>query len=77
MKKIIPFILVLLLSCSQYADKNVEHKKTNYKISDINTPLVVVQIDGCEYLFGEWGNATVLTHKGDCKNSIHPEHLRR
>ena len=33
--------------------------------------LNVVVIDGCEYLYGPWGNATVLTHKGNCKNIIH------
>lgn len=31
-------------------------------------PLTVVVIDSCEYLYGPWGNASVLTHKGNCKN---------
>lgn len=30
-------------------------------------PLEVIEVDGCEYLFGDWANATVLTHKGNCK----------
>jgi len=44
---------------------------TDYAISSFNSPLKIVDIDSCQYLFGEWGNATVLTHKGDCSNSIH------
>ena len=34
-------------------------------------PLTVVMIDSCEYLYGPWGNASVLTHKGNCNNPIH------
>lgn len=34
-------------------------------------PLTVVMIDSCEYLYGPWGNASVLTHKGNCKNKEH------
>jgi hypothetical protein len=30
-------------------------------------PLYVVVVDNCEYLYGPWGNASVLTHKGNCK----------
>ena len=26
----------------------------------------ILTIDSCEYLYGGWGNATVLTHKGNC-----------
>ena len=25
------------------------------------------EIDSCEYLYGPWGNATILTHKGNCR----------
>jgi len=32
------------------------------------SPLDLVVIDSCEYLLGQWGNGTVLTHKGNCKN---------
>jgi hypothetical protein len=35
--------------------------------------LNVVVIDSCEYLYGPWGNATVLTHKGNCQNPIHTQ----
>ena len=34
-------------------------------------PLTVVVIDSCEYLYGPWGNGTVLCHKGNCKNHIY------
>lgn len=30
-------------------------------------PLEVVTIDSCEYLYGRWASASVLTHKGNCK----------
>lgn len=36
-------------------------------------PLNVVLIDSCEYLYGPWGNGSVLTHKGNCKNKEHQE----
>lgn len=39
-------------------------------------PLTVVTVDGCEYLYGPWGNATVFTHKGNCKNIVH-ERIQR
>ena len=58
-------ILITLTSCSQ--DKINE--------SDVNlgyiTPLQTIEIEGCKYLFGDWHNATVLTHKGNCNNKIH------
>lgn len=34
-------------------------------------PLEIVVIDSCEYLYGPWGNGTVLCHKGNCKNHIY------
>jgi hypothetical protein len=66
MKKLIYIILsLLLISCSE---PNVPKTSTGYHIINNYTPLDLVIIDSCEYLFGEWGNATVLTHKGNCKN---------
>ena len=38
----------------------------NIKKDEINE-IKIVEIDSCEYLWGDWGNATVLTHKGNCK----------
>jgi hypothetical protein len=71
-------ILVLTLSlvgCTN-PQPNVETKPTGYKLEGYigaTDPLVEVKIDGCDYLYGPWGNATILTHKGNCKNPIHPK----
>jgi hypothetical protein len=47
---------------------NVESKSTQYILKRGHPSLEIVNIDGCEYLYGDWGNATVLTHKGNCIN---------
>jgi hypothetical protein len=77
MKKLIPFILILLVTSCQ--EPNVESKKTEYTIeTSLGTSrLEIIEVEGCEYLYGPWGNATVLVHKGNCKNRIHPEHTRK
>lgn len=61
-------IVMLLASCSE---SNVETKPTTYRVGDNSTPVQVVTIDNCQYLYGPWGNATVLTHKGNCNNDFH------
>lgn len=43
----------------------------NIEVDFSAIPLTVVVIDSCEYLYGPWGNGTVLCHKGNCKNHIH------
>ena len=58
-----------LVSCS--GPSNVDKKKTTYIVRDNELPVEIVIVDNCEYLYGPWGNATVLTHKGNCKNPIH------
>ena len=76
MKKILTIVLVLgLFSCSEpnvqkQSEPNVQKQKTTIRLNNMD-PLNIVTIDGCEYLYGPWGNATVLTHKGNCKNPIH------
>jgi hypothetical protein len=40
----------------------------NIEVEFSSIPLTVVVIDSCEYLYGPWGNGTVLCHKGNCKN---------
>ena len=50
---------------------NVSKTKTTYIIESDLSILQLVIIDSCEYLYGPWGNATVLTHKGNCKNPKH------
>jgi hypothetical protein len=66
MSKIIIFLVILgsLIGCTE---ANVEKKSTTYIVRENNIPIEVVIIDSCEYLYGPWGNATVLTHKGNCK----------
>ncbi len=64
-------IAMLLISCSQ---SNVETKPTTYRVGDNEPPVQVVTIDNCQYLYGPWGNATVLTHKGNCNNEYHHSH---
>jgi len=69
MKKILIVTLVLgIFSCKS---QNVNKRTTNYVVEYGNLPLKIVVIEGCEYFYGEWGAATVMTHKGNCKNPIH------
>lgn len=63
MKKIYLLSLLFLLSCGK--EKN---NKQSFRIQESESHLQVIIIDSCEYLYGPWGNATVLTHKGNCKN---------
>jgi hypothetical protein len=58
-------MLFVLSSCNK---SNVETKSTKYIIANGYGPVSIVTIDGCEYLYGDWGHATVLTHKGNCIN---------
>ena len=66
MKTIIS-ILIIFLVLTGCNSSNVETKSTKYKINQHST-LELVTVDGCEYLYGAWGYATVLTHKGNCIN---------
>jgi len=68
----IVFLAVLsgLVSCKS-PEPNVPKTKTTYQIDNELNPIKMVVIDSCEYLYAPWGNATVLTHKGNCKNPIH------
>ena len=57
--------VVFLFGCEKAI--NTDRKKTEFVVKEGNSPLIIVEVDGCQYLLGEWGNATVLTHKGNCK----------
>ena len=61
------FILLVMCCFSSCAESNVETKTTDIQVGSYITKIKVVEIDSCEYLWGDWGNATVLTHKGNCK----------
>lgn len=67
MKTIIS-ILIIFLVLTGCKSSNVETKSTEYIIKSGYSPVEVVVIDGCEYLYGPWSNAAVLTHKGNCIN---------
>ncbi len=86
MKKLFLILSIGLVSCLEpnvgYPGRTIQtstdsvSKDTSYYPKEINVefssvPLNVVLIDSCEYLYGPWGNGTVLAHKGNCKNSIH------
>lgn len=61
-------MLITLLSCSQNGTNN----STDTGVSLGHTSaLQIIDIDGCQYLYGDWYNSTVLTHKGNCNNPIH------
>lgn len=68
MKKLI--LLALCISMMGCAEPNVEQSTTKHAIG-FHSPLDEVTVEGCQYLFGDWANATVLTHKGNCNNPIH------
>lgn len=67
MRKILLLCVVALAACHE---PNVPTEDTQYDLG-WPTPLQVVVIGECEYLYGNWGSATVLTHKGDCSNDDH------
>lgn len=59
-------LLLTLQSCDEDPNSKIYRQTTKYKINSMNSALEVLTIDSCEYLYGGWGNATVLTHKGNC-----------
>ncbi len=67
-------IIILLTSCRQ---PNVDKTPTKFVLKENASPLEIVEIDRCQYLYADWGGAIVFTHKGNCTNPIHPEHLRK
>jgi hypothetical protein len=68
MKKL--FIAAILLTLASCDKTNVEKVSSNYILGE-HPPIEIVTIDSCQYLYGGWGHATVLTHKGNCNNPIH------
>lgn len=64
-------LIVLIMGMVSCTERNVPRNKTKYVVGNSLAPLELVVVDSCEYLYGSWGNATVLTHKGNCSNPIH------
>lgn len=70
MKKLL--IATLLIGMmSGCDDRNVKTTNTKYVVVSGYNSMKLIVIDSCQYLFGDWGTATVLTHKGNCSNPIH------
>jgi len=63
---LISTLLLTILSCG-CREVNNPRKDTGFRVIRGSDPLIVVEVDSCEYLLGKWGHATVLTHKGNCK----------
>lgn len=56
--------------CSECQTNNnviIEPRDSGIKIKGIINTIKILEIDSCEYLYGDWGYAGVLTHKGNCK----------
>lgn len=68
MKRI--FIVVMILTLVSCDKTNVGKVSSNYILGE-HPPMEIVTINSCQYLYGDWGNQTVFTHKGDCNNPIH------
>lgn len=77
MKKIaldmLRYLIVMLVTSSMFyqcydsPESNAKPKTIEFIGNDLHDELQVMEIDSCEYLVGWWGNATVMTHKGNCK----------
>jgi hypothetical protein len=59
------FVMCCFFSCN--IEEGIKPKESGYKISGVLNTIKVIEVDSCEYLYGDWEDATVLTHKGNCK----------
>jgi hypothetical protein len=62
-KMIIMFFVLSLFSCDYLKETNQNAANSTYNKNNI------VILEGCEY----WFISGRITHKGNCKNPIHPE----
>ena len=62
-------LIGMMSGCKQSNVKKASTKK--YYATDHNT-FEAVEIEGCEYFVCDVYNGSVLCHKGNCKNPIHP-----
>jgi hypothetical protein len=63
---LISALLLTIFSCA-CREVNIPRKDTEFVVIEDAGPLLIIEVDSCEYLFGNWAYATVLTHKGNCK----------
>lgn len=72
MNKLLILAVFLFVGCYNPDGKEIRIENNNTKP---NANYRIVQIDGCEYIEVEDGTLQTrvysLTHKGNCKNSIH------
>lgn len=54
-------------ACSDEKARKVKKEETDWVVFGNYSKVQIIEIDSCQYIFGDWGNATVLTHKGNCK----------
>ena len=71
MRIIIIFLAAAILSSCN--EQNTKQTETGFVINGYS-PLIIVEVDSCEYLYGAWAQATVLTHKGNCKYCVIRNH---
>lgn len=64
-------VVFMLISCNPI-NQNVSRSSTDIVLS--GNRLEIVVLDSCEYFYGPGDKRTFLTHKGNCKNSVH-KHL--
>lgn len=68
MAKLFAVALLMFVSVGcEGEDKNIKENGRNY---------LIVEIDGCEYVFYEVGYGAGLAHKGNCKNHKGGNHDR-
>jgi len=63
------FLMSLVMCCHpSCTDLSAQTQTADDMLSEwfINK-IKIIEIDSCEYLWGEWGGGTVLAHKGNCK----------
>lgn len=58
---------VFYLSACTRNNNTQQNENKTFKIC-YGGELKLIEIDSCQYFLGEWGNATVLTHKGNCSH---------
>lgn len=60
-------IYLILVAFIFFGCEEAHRKNSEFIISKGGSPLKIVEIDSCEYFFGDWNYSSVLTHKGNCK----------
>jgi hypothetical protein len=64
MKKLF-FIALLLSSCNTTVD--VKRTEDTY----MGNPVMIIEYEGCEYVWFSHGSGSWGSHKGNCKNPVH------